>query len=182
MAKDEIKQVNRGDLALTHSLREDEKIDPKRIKNLSYFGRNVLPGYVVDKKNPSKDFAYFWWYDGGAEYCEDELADLQDQGYEFVKASAPGKEGSEPFELRYPKWQITADGRVKNARYYLMFMPEAEYMERRAERTRHLSTSLDEASEGFHNAAEELGLGTWETRGGRTREGAKAKSTTKLLD
>jgi hypothetical protein len=172
MSADKTKVMNKGDLALRGGLDDDEGYDREQVINAEMFPRNVYRGDVVKTKVPSESFAHFWHREDDSEFCEDEYDKLMEGGWREVT--------DKEFTVR--RWKKTTDGRIKSGRFILFYLPEADYNEREKERLRRLGVELDRHTEGFHATAEEVGVGTWETRGGRTVEKVKGRSSTTLLD
>lgn len=168
--KAEVLRENRGDLALTHSVADDVIIDPRTIQNATNFKRNVWPGLVVYKKDPSKNFAHFWWREGTDEFSEDELENLKEKGYFFVTEA----------DFTVKKWNRTADGRIRSGKFLLLAIPQEEHEAITNKKLRQLGAQLDEKAAGFHNIADRAGFGSWEMRGGKSREVAKGRSEVDL--
>jgi hypothetical protein len=169
--KTEVKPENRGDVALLDRNTPDAIVDYARIKNVKQFRRNVRPGDVVNKKERTADYAFFWVREvPGDEFAEEEVASCLDKGYFFVN--------EKDFEVK--RWSRSADGRITSGRYFLMAIPEDKYQEHQLDRLRSLGAILDEQAQAFHATAEQTGVGTWETRGGKTREVVKPKKQINL--
>jgi hypothetical protein len=171
--KTEVKRVNKGDLALLTAVADGEAPDPTTIVNADNYPRAIWRGLVVDKKQPSKNYAFYWHREpthDGDEFAETEFDELTDMGYFPVN--------EKDFDVK--KWRRTADGKIKSGRYILMACPEEEFEARRIKKLRRLGAEIDQTVDGFHGTADSMGVGTWETRGGRTRDVVKPKNNVNL--
>lgn len=168
--KEEVLRENLGDLSLTHSVDGDTSVDPRNIKNVTNFKRNVWRGLVTNKKDPSKNYAYYWWREGTDEFAEDELEDLKEIGYFFVNEA----------DFTVKKWNRTADGKIRSGKFLLLALDEETHNERQTAKLRYLGAELDQHAAGFHNIADQAGFGTWEMRGGKSREVVKGRSEVNL--
>ncbi|MGN6186756.1 MAG: hypothetical protein ACTHQM_24230 [Thermoanaerobaculia bacterium] len=122
---------------------------------------------MTHRKDKSANYAHFWYLPRDTEYSEDELSDLHEAGYFFVNTK----------EFDVKRWTESADGRIKNGRKFLMALSEENYDAQFHERMTELGIVLDTDAAPFHSLAEQQGLGTFETRGGRTRNVINPKRT-----
>jgi hypothetical protein len=163
--KTEVVPVNRGDIALSPNV-----VNYAKIRNSKLFSGNVRPGDVIDRKNKSANFAYFWYSQRDDEASQEELEQLKDVGYFFVNVK--------DFEVK--RWTEAPDGRIKNGGKLLMALPEAKFIELDRARLTALGAILDAEASSFHSEADNSGFGTFETRGGKSRDVVKPTKSIKL--
>jgi hypothetical protein len=168
----EIKVVSAGDLALTQSLDDGEFVRRSDIINGDAFTRNVFADDVQHAKEPTTRFAIFWHRQSDDEYSEDELDSITEAGYRPVTAVDAVETGD--FHVR--RWKRSPEGYVQSGRYIMYWLPENLYNERVNKKLKHLGLVLDSGVSEFHDRADKMGLGTFESRGGRHREVVRGKS------
>jgi hypothetical protein len=167
--KAEVKPLNRGDL----SLNPDPNVTVARedVKNISALKLNVMPGDVVNIKEPTKSYGHFWHREvPGDEFSEDELSELKEAGFEFVNTT----------DFKVARWSEATDGRIRSGRRFLMYIEEGPHAAREIEKLRALGIQIDQNVSSFHATAERAGVGSFEVRGGRKRDVVKAKDSVNL--
>jgi hypothetical protein len=162
--------INRGDINVFGN-KGDERLTRRDVINAD--PRTIFPGEVVYKAQPSKNFEFFWHLTskGDNEFLENEYEELLDLG--FFEVVADDETG--PFIVK--RWRRDGAKRVISAGRLLMARDEETWEKRKAEVAgdKVLLDELEQRNAELHAMAEEIGVGTYETIRGKTRERVKAK-------
>jgi hypothetical protein len=104
--------VNRGDVAmfgLSGPLPKHDSI----ANDGNALVRLVRPGDVVDRNEPTKDYAYKWFFLDNSEYAQEEFEELRQKGFRRVT--------KDEFWVR--RWQFDSLGSVRSGRQILLCIP-----------------------------------------------------------
>jgi hypothetical protein len=164
--------MDEGDVAARNAIADDQFVDREQVVNVDAFVRNIFRGDVVNKKDASASYAFYWSRQDGSDFCEEESDSLEEAGYFVINEK----------EFNVRKWKRTAEGYIKSGRAILYAMPKERYKARQRARLEKIGANIDAHTDGFHAQAEKYGLNSYEMRGGMQVQKAVGRSTSTLLD
>jgi hypothetical protein len=143
--------INMGDLNVFGQLDEDGNLirttgaDRRDLKQ-NGFDRTIYPGDVVNKKDPSANYGFFWYREGNDEFSEEEFEDLIEKGYSAVS----------PNDFWVRRWREDAAGRVVATGLVLFALPEQFWVEEQRKRLGFVSNEISKKSEEIAALAEQI--------------------------